>query len=132
MVSITEIYEFISEAAGVEIYRLNENTDIFEDLGVDGDDFFELMEDFAEKYGVDLSDYLWYFHHGTEGFSFVGAMFRVYPQRIAVTPRILLECANTKKWPIQYPKHTPSESPPVIAYLLDIPGIVTLFGSIFR
>ena len=79
---------------------------MLDDLGVDGDEFDELMGGFAERFGVDMSGYRWYFHHHADGADPADLFFR--PQQydlIAVTPRLLLESANAGRWPIEYPPH---------------------------
>ena len=109
MIKSTEIFEFLSEELRVKKVELNLDSDIYKDFGVDGDDFSELMEAFSKKFNVDLSKFLWYFHCGEEGFN-IGAIFIKPPydrvDRIAITPRILMEQANIGKWSIKYPKHT--------------------------
>ncbi len=90
-------------------YMVNPETDLWKDLGIEGDDFFELEEAFAHEFKVDMSNYLWYFHHGEEGLGSFGAFFFAPPyalvERIPVTPALLLKAARTKKWPVQYPAH---------------------------
>lgn len=84
------------------------DVDLFDDLGVEGDDAFEFMDDFAARFGVDMDGYRWYFHHGEEGHNF-GALFFRPPyrrvRRIPITPDILLEAIRTKRWPLAYPEH---------------------------
>ena len=107
--TVTDIFKFLSEELSISIEELNINSDINEDLGVDGDDFFELMEAFSKNFNVDISNYLWYFHHGEEGLNIPGGIFFKPPynrvNRIVITPKILLESANSKKWLIEYPEH---------------------------
>jgi hypothetical protein len=40
---------------------LQDDDDLFDRLGVEGDDAFEFMEAFAARFGVDVSGYCWYF-----------------------------------------------------------------------
>jgi acyl carrier protein len=107
--TVTDIFKFLSEELSISIEELNINSDINEDLGVDGDDFFELMEAFSKNFNVDISNYLWYFHHGEEGLNIPGGIFFKPPynrvNRIVITPKILLESANSRKWLIEYPEH---------------------------
>ncbi len=80
------------------------------DLGCYGDDFHELMEEYAKKFNVDMESYRWYFYTEEEGSSSIGGIFFKAPnetvERISVTPEMLLEFANKKKWGIEYPTHT--------------------------
>ena len=90
---------------------VEEGTDIYLELGCGGDDFHELMELYAAKFGVDMSTYLWYFHTDEEGglFSIGGAFFKPpyeRVQRIPISPKLLLEAANIGHWHLPYPEHT--------------------------
>ena len=101
-----EIRNFLEDYSGV--YPDSPNTDIFKDMGVVGDDFHEMIEKYSEKYQVEMSDYLWYFHTNEEGQS-IGAVFFKPPykrvNRISVTPQMLADFIVTKKWKVEYPKH---------------------------
>ena len=108
MITAKEVLLFLTNHFQVNEESIKLDTDIYKDLGVDGDDFSELMEEFSKRFHVDLSSFLWYFHHNGEGFN-IGALFIKPPNkrvdRIAITPEMLQEYANTKKWGIKYPKH---------------------------
>jgi hypothetical protein len=85
-----------------------DDADLFEVFGIEGDDAFEFMEGFAAEFGVDMSDYRWYFHHSEEGQNFGGVFFRPLDrrvQRIPITVHVLLEAIKTKQWPVRYPEH---------------------------
>lgn len=103
---INDIRNFLEDYSG--IYPDNPNIDIFKDMGVVGDDFHEMIEKYSEKYHVDMSDYLWYFHTNEEGQS-IGRTFFKPPYervtRIPVTPQMLADFIVTKKWAVEYPKH---------------------------
>lgn len=86
----------------------DEDADLFELCGIDGDDALEFMDAFAARFGVDGDGYRWYFHHGEEGMNFGGVFFpppygRV--QRVPITPNILVEAIRSKRWPLRYPPH---------------------------
>ncbi|WP_339414447.1 DUF1493 family protein [Pseudomonas sp. EA_35y_Pfl2_R5] len=110
---IEEIYNFLEKSQGVSRTKLSPKADLCRDLGIDGDDFFELAEDFASKYNVSMNTYCWYFHHNEEGFN-IGALFSPAPyqqvKRIPVTPEILLLAATEKTWPVIYPAHEISKN----------------------
>ncbi len=100
------ILTFLNDLLGREIINLQ--TDIFKDQNVWGDDFHEMIEKYQIKFKVDMSSYLWYFHSNEEGQSLGAALFtppydRV--KRIPVTPKMLLDFANSGKWTVIYPKH---------------------------
>lgn len=84
------------------------DTDLFDRFGIEGDDASAFMDGFGERFGIDGESYRWYFHHGEEGTNFGGLFFappyrRV--QRIPITPDILIEAIETRKWPLKYPPH---------------------------
>ena len=106
MPTTDEIIEFVKENTGYD--NIASDTDIF-GVGITGDDFHELIEDFAKTYSVDMKNYRWYFHANEEGGDLVGEIFFPPPykrvERIPVTPSLLTEFANSGKWTIKYPKH---------------------------
>ena len=107
MTTLDQIIQFVKNEIRVE--EVLENSDIENDLGCTGDDFSELIEKYGECYQVDMSSYLWYFHHFEEGFNFPGIFFKspnAYVSRIPVTPKLLLEFAKIGKWDLAYPQHT--------------------------
>lgn len=110
MYSIDNIISFIREETATHDEIINTETDIFNDLGVAGDDCSELIEAYSKKFTVDLSNYLWYFHHEEEGsWNSIGGIFFKPPnlrvKRIPITPLTLLQFANTGKWNLDYPEH---------------------------
>lgn len=110
MENLEKIKALIIDKTGVDASKVSDTIDIFEDLGCVGDDFHELIEDYAKEFKVDMSNYLWYFHGDEEGsLNSIGGWFFKRPfervKRIPVTPNMLLEFAEAKKWNIQYPYH---------------------------
>jgi len=111
-VAIEEIYEFLHESMRVKKEYLRPDSDLCFDLGIDGDDWgYELLPDYQKRFGVNLDGYLWYFHHGEEGCNFPGGLFFPPPnkrvQHIPVTPQLLLDCARSGRWNVDYPPHEP-------------------------
>ena len=101
-----QIDKLIKEKSGLD--KFNPNDDLFFDLRISGDDFHELMEEFATTFKVDMSNYLWYFHTNEEGQNIGGVFFKPPYNRvnhIPVTPAMLLDFANAGHWQIQYPEH---------------------------
>ena len=108
MASIDDIFDFVADEIGVDRTTLNPSTDINDELGVEGDDFSELIERYSDRFQVDMNGYLWYFHHAEEGFNIGGLFFRPPYDRVArvpVTPELLLEGANGGRWPLEYVGH---------------------------
>ena len=85
-----------------------DDIDLFERFGIEGDDASGFMDSFAAHFDVDGQNYRWYFHHRDEGTNF-GALCFAPPyrrvQRIPITPNILIEAVETKRWPLEYPPH---------------------------
>lgn len=104
-----DMIAFVAEMSGCPIARINGSTDVFDDLGQYGDDLREFLEVYAEEFGVDMSDHIWYFHNVEEGCSWPGSLFFKPPyrrvKRIPITIVMLTEFANQKKWAIHYPEH---------------------------
>ncbi|MGL2967057.1 DUF1493 family protein [Flavobacterium sp. XGLA_31] len=107
MNNLSKILEFVKEETLSK--EVSEDSDIERDLGWTGDDFHELMEKYAAKFEVDMSKYLWYFHHESEGSDGIGGIFFKSPRRrvehIAVTPKMLFEFAEKGTWNLKYPEH---------------------------
>ena len=50
-----QIIEFIAEQTGIKRERLSLEKTLFGDLGVDGQDGWELMDEFGKRFKVDIS-----------------------------------------------------------------------------
>jgi hypothetical protein len=103
-----QIDSFIKEKTGID--KLKPSDDLLNDQGVCGDDFHELIDEYAKVFNVDMAGYLWYFHADEEGGwnSIGGSFFKPPYQRvthISVTPALLLEIANKGRWDIKYSPH---------------------------
>jgi hypothetical protein len=104
-IETSEIIDFLRELSGRN--NIGPDSDIFKDIGIEGDDFHEMIEKFSAKYSVKMDSYLWYFHTNEEGQN-LGIFFnppykRV--KRIPVTPRMLSDFATKGFWDIKYPDH---------------------------
>ena len=108
MVAIADIYRFIQTELEVSETLLNLDTDLFEVLDLRADACADFMAKFAEKFNVELDNYLWYFHHGEAGLNLGGYLFAPPYQRVerlAITPTMLREAATKKRWLLSYPDH---------------------------
>ena len=109
MYTLDDISEFVAKQTGVERTKIVPEARLVEDLGVEGDDFFELERVFAQQFKVDMSDYRWYFHHAEEGAASLGAVFFSPPNmrvgHIPVMISMLLDAANCGRWTLEYPPH---------------------------
>lgn len=106
MANCIDIAEWVKNEVGCD-EPVDEATSL-QELGVYGDDWDELMTAYAERFRVDMSEYLWYFHTREEGQSIGGLVFRP-PNRgvhqIRVRIAMLREFAGSGKWSIDYPQH---------------------------
>jgi hypothetical protein len=104
---INEIIDFLREETGYQ-HRITDTTSLDKDLKICGDDHHNLMEQYAKKFNVDMSQYLWYFHTEEESIS-LGSLFFKPPhtrvEHIGITVTMLLQNANTGKWSLPYPEH---------------------------
>ena len=109
MPDLEAIYAFVQEVSGAPREKITPQTDLEADLGITGDEFSELVEQFGKTFKVDMSGYSWYFHHGDEVTFNPGALLFKPPfkqvEHIPVTPVLLLNAATTARWPVQYPVH---------------------------
>jgi len=62
-----EIIMFLSEFRNIEPHRITNSTLLFDDLGIDGDDAVELMEEFSKRFNVDLQTFHIGEYFGCEG-----------------------------------------------------------------
>ena len=106
MSKLKAIIDFIEDFSGLT--KLKPDSDILM-LGVYGDDFHELIQRYAEEFEVDVSQYKWYFHGDEEGLNFGSLLFKApyeRVERIPVTPQLLADFAEKKRWNCLYPEHT--------------------------
>jgi len=100
---------FLVQQLGVKRETLTPETSLFDDLGVDGDDFFEAGGCLCPPISTWTCPGIgWFFHHGEEGFNIDWILFKPpnrRVRRIRVTPKLLLESANAGKWALEYPAH---------------------------
>lgn len=110
MVAIADIYQFIQTELAVPEALLAEDSDLFELFDIRNDDAAAFIEQFGDRFKVDLDSYLWYFHHGEGGLN-IGGFFIKPPyqrvERIPITPALLLKAATKKRWKLKYPDHQP-------------------------
>lgn len=101
--------DFIRNQADVKTLP-GEDDDLFRKLGIHGDDCGDFMDAFGQQFNVDLTDFLWYFHHGEEVGSLIGGLIFKPPYRrvktIPITINLLRDAMAAGRWPVQYPPHT--------------------------
>ncbi|CAL2101367.1 conserved protein of unknown function [Tenacibaculum sp. 190130A14a] len=107
MNNLKQIIDFIKEETGNN--QISKDSDICDGIGIYGDDFHELIDAYAKKFNVDMTNYLWYFHAEEEGYN-IGGLFFDPPykrvKRIPITPQMLTDFSMSGKWSLNYPKHS--------------------------
>ena len=101
------VLEFLDEAWDWR-RPLADDADLFDALGIDGDEGSDFIEAFVARFEVDATAYRWYFHHGEEGWSIGALFYRPIHRRfghIPITLAVLTEAVRTRRWPIVYPEH---------------------------
>ena len=71
--STQNIIDFLKPLTGA--IKITDESDIYNDLDMVGDDFHEMIEKYAKIFGVNMTNYLWYFHAEEEGVAFFGEIF---------------------------------------------------------
>jgi hypothetical protein len=138
MATFDDIAQFVREQTGYH-GRLSPDTTLQGDIGVYGDDVDDLLSAYAERFGDDLSSYLWYFHTGEEGFFSPGGLFFPAPNRrvreIPISVGMLHDFAARGRWEVKYPSHQPPgfRADILINWVLFV-GLLLgcLFSGLFR
>lgn len=87
---------------------LADDADLFDVLGIEGDDAGGFMDAFVARFDVDAENFRWYFHHADEGWNIGGLFYKPIHRRfgrIPITLATLTEAVRTRRWPIEYPDH---------------------------
>jgi acyl carrier protein len=62
-----KVIEFIARETGFSVKDITSESDLFKDLGIDGDDATELITKFGQKFNIDMSNFNFTKHFGSEG-----------------------------------------------------------------
>ena len=99
------VRHFVAEQSGNRVERLARETRLLHDLGIDGDDAFELFLAFGERFHVDLSPMEWPAYFGHEGDALGRAIKRLVGGPRAVDDKLpvaledLAAAAEAGCWP---------------------------------
>ncbi len=102
--TVDDVVAFVAQNCGVATQAVSRDTRLQVDLGVDGADAAELMEEFANRFRVDLSEFEFDRHFSPEaGFNpIVWLYYRlVKPQALrfeSVSVHDLVDAARNGKW----------------------------------
>ena len=112
--------------------------DLLRATGMDGEDANAFFDAFARKYSVNMNDFLWFFHYTADEPPYwrrvkpVGRDGRAFPM-LPITPRLLADAANERRWPLEYPTHRLSVSrwPMIVMFVLlaSLVLAVTVLGA---
>ena len=104
----SQLDDFIQEYSKGSVSLLSDD-DLFKKLSLAGDDCDDFLVAFGERFNVDMTELLWYFHYEEEGMLTPAAFFFKPPylrvKRIPITMKLLQAAILSRKWPIQYPEH---------------------------
>ncbi len=99
---LEEIKSIIHDQIGNSRSEINRSTRIFEDLRIDGDDAFELLDAFRKKFNVDMSGFNINEYFGPEGLDSIGFIISIFSKNSVdlkpLTLGDLEEAAKAGKW----------------------------------
>lgn len=105
---VDEIHALLRLHAGAPEV-LTEDTELHADLGLISLDLHEFLEEFAERFQVDMSGFLWYFHSEEDGLNPFRWIFPAPQDRVTRIPlrlALFYRAAEIGKWPVEYPEHS--------------------------
>nr|WP_320051215.1 DUF1493 family protein [uncultured Desulfuromonas sp.] len=126
-----KVIEIILYHAGSTNGEISEDTLIEDGLGVTGDDAWELIEDFQNKFDVDMNSFEFSLHFGPEAGFHVAEEYGYYP----VSLKHLVEVAEERKWKLpvrseeHYLKYLKDKRKQRIIWLVFVVGAITLLIS---
>jgi Protein of unknown function (DUF1493) len=129
---IYEVAAFVCEQTSAQI-PVTEQTTLQGDIGVVGDDLWAFIDAYAERFGVDVSGFRWYFHSPAEGSAGLGGLFFPPPnarvQEIPITVHMLHRFAELGHWAVEYPPHhVPRYRPGLWINLAVLAVALSVFG----
>jgi len=99
-----QVRRFISDFWRTPLERLEPQTKLEEDLGITGDDAWELLQKFGERFDIDLASLEFYKHFGPEGWG-CNPLWLLCPppgmsdyRKYPVTVDHLVRVAEIKRW----------------------------------
>ncbi len=101
--TLDKVISFVSEFCVVNKNKLTLQTQLGNDLGIDGDDAIEFMEAFSENFEVDLTEFEYSKYFGPEGFNPFAYLYYYLFKRdklklIPITLHDLVEAAEANRW----------------------------------
>ncbi len=101
--TLNKIKDFVSEFSCTKRDKLSENTTLYPNLGIGGDDAAEFLEVFSDKFSVDMSEFKFSKYFGPEGCNPFSSLYcilfaRDKLKKTPITLRDLVEAVENKKW----------------------------------
>ena len=99
-----EVKELVAKHLAVRCDQLTLDTRLLHDVGADGADGWELIEELGKRFGVDLSEFRPGLHFGPEAgcnpvLALIALAFRPHWSKfIPITIRDMVEAAQSGKW----------------------------------
>lgn len=93
-----KVKEFVARQICIKVERLSIQTRLAEDLGIDGDDAYDLFERFAEEFQVNLSTLQLDKHFGPEASFSLFLWFKPVIDLKTLTIQDLVSAAQAGKW----------------------------------
>jgi hypothetical protein len=96
-----EIVEIIRKNRGkLDDGELTPSTSLGDDLGVDGQDAEEILEEYFSRYDIDTTEFNFSHYFGNEGFNLVVLVKAIFGKLNLkpVTISHLVKCAEHRKW----------------------------------
>jgi hypothetical protein len=101
-----EILQLVSELTGLPLNRVGLESSLFHDLGVDGADGWEMIEELAKRYHLDVSEVCMEKYFGPEAAAtpqtlihwLISPAFRKGEKFTPILVRDLVACARAGKW----------------------------------
>lgn len=86
------VLEFLSDTLKISKTKIHSNDNLFHDLGVDGDDAIELIQDYSKKFNVSLDDFRIDKYFGSEGSSLIHFIVELITKKSQKSmPRLTVE-----------------------------------------
>ena len=101
---VWEVKQFVADNLHIPIDNLTSETRLLHDLGIDGDDAIEFLEQYSEKFHVDISNMNFDSYFGPEaGFNpiyyLLNKLFcKEKLKKISLTIDDLIKAAEKKEW----------------------------------
>lgn len=100
-----ELIQFVRQFTALpESFVLTRQTNLVDDLGLDGDDADEFMAAYAKQFNVEAGDFQYSDYFGPEGFNLIGSvldLIRKKPPLKPLTLGMLETAANMGEWDVK-------------------------------